>query len=169
MAEIYLGLGTNTGNRKDNLNRCLIELKDSHRIEILKLSSVYESEPIGFTDQPNFLNMVVEIDTPLPLIQLLKLTQQIEKKSGRKKTIRWGPREIDIDIISYKKELISKHDLIVPHNQMHLRKFVLIPLKQISTNYIHPQSQKTINQLLEECSDYSQVSLVGNLKNLISK
>ena len=148
------------------MSKCINELELSDGIAVIEPSSVYATEPVGFADQPAFLNMVVKVETRLPIIQLLKLTQQIEKKLGRKKRVHWGPRLIDIDILSYNDELIYDQELIVPHSQMHLRRFVLIPLKEISENYIHPRFHKNINQLLNECPDKSQVTMIGNVSSL---
>ena len=99
MAGIFLGLGTNLGNRKKNFSQTLNELSSNCDITILKLSSVYRSEPFGVTNQPWFYNMVIEINTQLSPVNLLNVTKDIEKEIGRKKTTRWGPRIIDIDIL----------------------------------------------------------------------
>ena len=168
MMGIYLGLGTNQNNREVNLSRCVNQLSDNGDIKVVGFSSVYETEPYGYPDQPRFLNMVVEIKTQLTPLKLLSLMQNIEKKLGRKKTFRWGPRVIDIDILSYRNRVINHPDLTVPHKQMHLRKFVLIPLKEVAGNFIHSESQKNINQLLSECRDKSQVTLIMNGNSLFS-
>jgi len=157
MTGIYLGLGTNLGNREENISQCLNLLSTKLEIEIIKQSSIYESDPYGFTDQPKFLNMVVEIETRLTPNKLLRIAQNIEKKSGKTKLFHWGPRIIDIDILSFQDQVIKQNRLLVPHTQLHLRKFVLIPLYEIAPDYIHPESKKTISQLLNECADDSHV------------
>ena len=168
MMNIYLGLGTNLNNREFNLAQCMNQLSDISDIQVVGFSSVYETEPYGYTDQPGFLNMVVKIKTQLSPVGLLSLMQNIEKKIGRKKTFRWGPRIIDIDILSYGNNVINLPDLTVPHKQLHLRRFVLIPLKEIAKDFIHSVSRKNINQLLIECPDKSQVSLIMNSSSLVS-
>ncbi len=157
MTSIYLGLGTNLGNREKNLSQCVNLLSDNREIDLKKLSSIYETEPYGFIDQPKFLNMVVEIETRLTANKLLRLTQDIEKKIGKKKLFHLGPRIIDIDILSYQDQVIKQERLIIPHAQLHFRKFVLIPLNEIAPDFIHPESNKKIGRLLNECPDSSQV------------
>lgn len=158
MTEIYLGLGSNLGDRLMNLASCLKELRLRSEIQLMKISSVYESEPYGFLNQPWFLNMVVEIATNLEPLKLLTLTQQIEKQLGRKKTHHWGPRTIDIDILSYNR-LIFKHPMLkLPHQQLHLRQFFLLPLKEIAAFFIHPGFKVTIDQMLMNCKDKSRIN-----------
>lgn len=170
MTGIYLGLGSNLGNRLVNLACCLKTLNLSNEIHLTKNSSIYESEPFGFSNQPWFLNMAIEIDTKLEPLQLLQFTQQLEKKVGRVRTHRWGPRTIDIDILSY-HNIVFKHPVLnIPHQQLHLRKFVLIPLKEIATCFFHSELKKNINELLNECQDKIAVNwfMDGNeLLNLL--
>ena len=168
MTSIYLGLGTNLGKRENNLSQCVNLLSANQEIDLKKLSSIYETEPYGFTEQPRFLNMVVEIETMLAPNQLLRDTQDIEKKLGKKKLFHWGPRKIDIDILSYQDRVIKQEMLTIPHAQLHLRKFVLIPLNEIAPGFIHPLFNKNINQLLDECQDESKVTKIMHGKNLIS-
>ncbi len=168
MTGIFLGLGSNLGDRLMNLACCLKELKLSYEIELMKVSSVYESEPLGFSDQPWFLNMVVEIETNLEPLDLLKLTQQIESQLGRKRTHRWGPRTIDIDILSY-KNIIFKHPMLnIPHRQLHLRQFVLQPLKEIATGFVHPGLKKDIDQMLNHCQDQLKVNWLMDGNELLT-
>lgn len=153
MTGIYLGLGSNHGDRQMNLARCLRILSLSREIQLIKISSVYESEPYGFANQPWFLNMAIEIGTNLQPLQLLEFTQQIERQIGRKKTHHWGPRTIDIDILSY-DNIIFKHPMLnIPHRQLHLRQFVLLPLREIAAGFVHPKLEKNIDQLLKDCRD----------------
>lgn len=168
MNGIYLGLGSNLGDRLMNLTRCLKELKLNRAIQLIKLSSVFESEPYGFANQPWFLNMAVEIDTNKAPLQLLELTQQIETQLGRKKAQRWGPRTIDIDLLSY-KDLIFKHPMLnLPHRQLHLRQFVLQPLKEIASCFVHPEFKKNIDQLLNNCQDKVKVNWFMNANELLT-
>jgi len=152
-----LSLGSNLEDRLKNLARAIRGLAANH-IEVIKISSVYESEPYGVRNQPWFLNMVIQIDTKLTPLQLFQRTQQVEKQVGRKKTFHWGPRIIDIDILSY-YNLILRHPMLdIPHRQLHLRQFVLIPLKEIAASFVHPKFDKTIDQLINECEDNALVN-----------
>ena len=168
MTGIYLGLGSNLGNRENNFSQCLSHLTDTQDIVIVKMSSIYETEPHGFIIQPGFLNMVIEIETQTPPDQLLNIIQNVEKKMGKKKYFHWGPRLIDIDILSFQNRVINSKKLTLPHQLMHLRKFVLVPLNEIAPDFIHPLVNKNINQLLNECRDESKVIKIISCKNLIS-
>lgn len=165
MTGIYLGLGSNLGDRMRNLARCLKTLHLGNEIQLAKVSSVYESEPSGYYDQPWFLNMAIEIKTKLEPLQLLKLIQQIEKRIGRKKTHHWGPRIIDIDILIYNNLILDHPMLNIPHRQLHLRQFVLLPLEEIAASFVHPMFNKNINQLLKECQQKAIVNWLmdGNI------
>jgi len=158
MAGIFLGLGSNQGDRLMYLARCLKEFKLNNEIDLMKLSSVYETEPYGVADQPWFLNMCIKIDTKLEPFELLKRTQQIESRIGRTNADRWGPRTIDIDILSYRNIVIEHPILNIPHRQLHLRKFVLLPLKEIAAHFVHPESKKDIDQMLNQCPDQLEVN-----------
>ncbi len=158
MTGIYLGLGSNLGDRTANLAHCLSFLNSSGTIQLSKISSVYESEPYGLKSQPWFLNMVIEIDTHLEPLLLLQHTEAVEKRMKRVKTGDWGPRIIDIDILSY-HNIILKHPMLnIPHRQLHLRRFVLLPLKEIAASFIHPGLKENVNQLLKDCQDKGVVN-----------
>ena len=148
---IYLGLGTNEGNRERNLHKVIHNLKQNKEIHFSKVSSIYESEPIGYKDQPWFLNAVTEVGSDLQLYNLLRLVKSIEKQIGRKETFRWGPRIIDIDILSCEHYCIQSKMLTVPHPEMHLRKFVLLPLAEIAPNFVHPINKLPIQQMIKQC------------------
>lgn len=167
MSAIFLGLGSNLGDRLVNLKSCLAILAQSAEIKIKKLSSVYESDPYGDKHQPRFLNMVIEIATNRDPLSLLKFTQQVEQQIGRKKTRFWGPRIIDVDILTYKNRIVKHPMLQIPHPQLHLRQFVLLPLKEIATRFTHPGTGKNIDQLISECQDTSQVDWFKEGKNLL--
>lgn len=134
MNKIYLSLGTNLGDKKDNLEQALKLL--SHKVKILKISSYYETEPVGFKDQPWFLNIVVEGETNLLPSELLIFTQSIEHEMKRVKTIVNGPRIIDVDILLYEDEKVETEDLVIPHPRMKERAFVMVPLAEISPDII---------------------------------
>lgn len=150
MNRAYIGLGTNIEPRIDYLNKALRLLKKDKRINVLKASSIYQTAPVGYTDQPDFLNMVIEIDTSLIAIDLLDVCQDIEQHLGRKRTIRFGPRTIDLDILVYNQENRQSERLIIPHPRMYERAFVLVPLKEIAPNLHIPKIEKRVIDLIEE-------------------
>ena len=143
----YLGLGSNLGNRQDNLDRALDFL--SQRLRIEKVSSVYDTEPVGNINQPRFLNMVCQVYTRLAPSELLTLAKGIEKKLGRIFGKPNAPRPIDIDILFYGDQVIETPELIIPHPRLTERAFVLIPLDEIAPDLVHPVNGKAVNQLLK--------------------
>ena len=155
MTTIYLSLGSNIGNRKKNLEKALIELGQNN-IKEIKISSFYETEPVG-PKQRNFYNIAGKFKTNLKPQELLKTVKQIEEKLGRTKTYHWGPRIIDIDILFYGKQTIKTTNLIIPHKEIKNRAFVLVPMNEIASKFVHPIYRKTIRTMYEK--------LKTNLKN----
>ena len=153
--EIYLLLGSNLGNRYENLQSAKSLIAEIG--SLLDESLVYNSEPWGNTDQPNFLNQVIKISTSLSASELLLALQQIEDKIGRIRKEKWGARIIDIDILFYGNEILSLNKLILPHPGIPHRRFVLVPLAEIAATLKHPQLESTIQTLLDECDDNLQV------------
>lgn len=149
MNTVYLALGTNIEPREDHLNQALGYLQNEH-ITILQQSSIYETAPVGYTDQSDFLNMAVKIQTEFSPVQLLDFCQNVEMKLGRKRVIRFGPRTIDLDILLYNNENIHGERLVIPHPRMHERAFVLVPLHEISPDYIIPEQGKSVEELMSE-------------------
>jgi len=155
---VYLSLGSNMGDKAAYLKQALEYLAETPQIRIKTKSSLYETDPVGFTDQDAFLNGVVAIETTLDPVALLKTTQGIENRLGRKRTVRWGPRTMDIDILLFNAELISEPELVIPHPEMHKRRFVLVPLMEIAPSLNIPGLGE-IKKLLEKCPDQGRVSL----------
>ncbi len=152
----FLSLGSNIENKLNNLKKALSLLAEN-KINIEKISSVYETEPVGYKEQNNFYNIVVKIITSYPPEKLLHIINNIESQMGRKREIHWGPRNIDIDIIFFDNKIINLKNLIIPHKEMHNRKFVLIPLIEIEPDFIHPVFNATVSELLEKTSDTGKV------------
>ncbi len=148
---VYLSLGTNLGNKKENLKNAVLFLGKNH-IKILKTSSVYKTEPIGYKNQPEFLNMVLKGKVDLSPENLLKIILKIEKKLGRKRKQQWGPRIIDIDILLFNNKIITNNNLTIPHPQMHKRNFVLVPLLEIESDLIHPVFKKKLKSYIKNNS-----------------
>ncbi len=132
MSKAYLGLGSNIGDSKENIDRAVDMLGSHENIELLKMSSYYETEPVGYKEQDWFLNVVLEIDTTLNPHSLLEFCREIEEKLKRKRIIRWGPRIIDVDILLYEGFKSEEEKLTIPHPRMTERAFVMVPLYEIA-------------------------------------
>lgn len=150
MANVYLGLGSNLGDRKENLEKSIEALDNFEEIEVTNRSSILETEPYGKTDQPEFMNMCVEINTRMSPLSLLETVLGIEHSLGRVREEVWGPRIIDIDILLYEDLELELDDLSIPHKEMHLRSFVLEPLAEIAPSVKHPTLDKLVIELKEE-------------------
>lgn len=149
MAEIvYIGIGSNLGNREDNCLKAL-RLMEESGIKILKRSSLYETEPWGIKDQPMFINMVIQAETEKSPVELLRILKSIEDSMGRLKDIKWGPRIIDLDILFYNNLILDTPELKIPHPYLHQRAFVLMPLSEIAPELEHPLLKKKIRELLQ--------------------
>jgi len=164
MHSAFLLLGSNMGD-KSNLLQQARELLNGQAGTIVQQSSLYESEPWGFVSPDSFINQALKIETNLAPLQLLSVTQQIEKALGRKQkstTENYSSRPIDIDILLYDKTTIHLPELIIPHVQLHERRFALLPLCEIAATIIHPSFQQSISELLVQCKDKGVVDLMKN-------
>lgn len=157
MSRIFIGLGSNLGDRVKYLNRALSELIGLHQTIVKNYSSVYETEPVGVKGQPKFLNMVVELDSTLRPDDLVRELKEIEQRVGRTFSEHWGPREIDLDLLYYGGEMLNETALQVPHPEISNRRFVLVPLKEIAAEFQDPLRHLSIEELLHGCSDTSFV------------
>ena len=152
MNKIYLLLGSNQQNPQKQL--LLAQKLIAKKIgPIKRKSAIYQTAAWGNTNQPDFLNQVIIVETKLPAQQTMQIILQIEKKMGRLRTVKNAPRIIDIDILFFNKEIINEKKLTVPHPQLQNRRFVLVPLNELSPNLKHPVIKKTIHQLFIHCPD----------------
>jgi 2-amino-4-hydroxy-6-hydroxymethyldihydropteridine diphosphokinase len=151
MATAYLSLGSNLGRREANIASALKML--GQEAWILKVSSLYETEPVGYKDQPWFLNCVCSVETDLSPQALLKFVKAIERKLGLREDIRFGPRLIDIDILFYDGLILDSPDLIIPHPRLVGRAFVLLPLREIAPELVHPLLRATIEELWQKAEN----------------
>lgn len=158
MYTAFLGLGSNVGERQKFLNKAAAEIKKLPDTKIVWASSVYETDPVGKTVQPKFLNAALEIETTLLPVDLLPELKAIETLVGRTASETWGPREIDIDILLY-DGLVHHDDTVkVPHPELDKRKFVLVPFREIAPDVVHPVYGLTVTEMAEACRDTSRVT-----------
>ena len=156
----FLSLGSNIGIRIDNLNNA-INFLDKYSIEVLKKSSIYKSSPMYNLNQDFFYNMIIEVRTTLLPFELLKNIKKIEKNMGRELSVNENmPRIIDIDILTYKNIEINSKKLVIPHNKLSERKFVLLPWEEVAPNYYISSLGKTVKQLLDALDDISEVEKI---------
>ena len=149
----YLGLGSNIGDRLENLRGALYHLNNAPEILVQKVSPVYETIPVGGPQQPDYFNAAVEIDTNLEAENLLELCLSFEQKMGRIRGVHWGPRIIDMDILLYGELIINTERLKIPHHHMHERAFVLKPLADIAPDIMHPVLGLTVREMLAGVGD----------------
>jgi 2-amino-4-hydroxy-6-hydroxymethyldihydropteridine diphosphokinase len=142
----YLSLGSNLGNREQNLQKAIRRASALGRI--VAVSSFYETEPVEFRDQPWFLNCVIALETATQPAQLMAELLRIEHEMGRQRVLKTGPRSIDIDILLFGDHVVNTPELTIPHPEMARRRFVLQPLAEIAPELLHPVSQKTVTQIL---------------------
>ena len=153
----YIGFGSNIGDRLAHIQNAIHTLSKTEGIALQKVSSVYTTDPVGYEAQAQFLNGVAAIETSLAPLSLLHTLKHIETAIGRKHRIRWGPREIDLDILIYGDLCVQTEKLVIPHPEMHLRGFVLVPLEEIAPNLVHPVCQESIRTLRNRLADSKSV------------
>lgn len=151
MARVFIGIGSNTGDRLQHISDAVRTLGAVDGVRVVQMALIAETEPVGGPPQGPYLNTVAEIETALSPRQLLTVLQDIERRLGRQRTAqRWAPRPIDLDILLYDDRVSQEADLIIPHPRMHERRFVLEPLAQLAPNLVHPVLKRTIAELLTD-------------------
>jgi len=156
----FLSLGSNLGHRAKNLAKAIYSLEEEG-VKVKKTSSLYETQPVDFPDQPWFFNQVIEVEIDLDPLDLLHLVKKIEKRMGRKILERKGPRIIDIDILLAEQTVVQTDELAIPHPKMESRNFVLVPLKEISPDFLHPIMKVTIENLWKTSKDKATVRKIN--------
>ena len=159
MNRTYLLLGSNIGNSQKQLSKAILNIEKKIGT-IKRRSGIYQTAAWGKTDQPDFLNQVIIVETILTPAQTMQTILSIEKKMGRIRTQKNAPRIIDIDILFFDKKIITEKDLTVPHPAIQVRRFVLVPLNELSPNLVHPILKKSIHQLLLKCPDKLDVKKI---------
>ncbi|WP_066301874.1 2-amino-4-hydroxy-6-hydroxymethyldihydropteridine diphosphokinase [Bacillus sp. FJAT-29937] len=157
--EAYIALGSNIGDRFESLKDAIKSINSVPSIQVVNVSSIYETDPVGYEEQDQFLNMVIQVKTDLSPFELLSTCLEIENDLGRKRDIRWGPRTIDLDILLYNQENIISEKLTVPHPRMHERAFVIIPLLEIHSGIKLPTMDTPLQDALEEIPDREGVRI----------
>ena len=151
-AQVYIGLGSNQGDAIDNVCRAIEELGGSNSIQLVRCSSLYRSAPVGYLDQPDFVNAVCQVSTSLSAEEFLEVLQQLEQKAGRRRDgVRWGPRVLDLDLLLYDNAVMESEALVIPHPRMHQRAFVLYPLQEISPGLQIP-GKGSVDELAALCA-----------------
>jgi 2-amino-4-hydroxy-6-hydroxymethyldihydropteridine diphosphokinase len=152
-----VGIGSNLGNREATISGAIRKLHERPGNRVLEVSSLFETEPVGMTDQPWFLNCVVQLETPQPIKDFLFLLKEIEIFFERERRERWGPRTLDLDLLLFNDTIYSDQDITVPHPEIEKRRFVLEPLCEIAPDLVHPVLTLSISNLLEQLEDSSRV------------
>jgi 2-amino-4-hydroxy-6-hydroxymethyldihydropteridine diphosphokinase len=167
MNRIYLGLGSNVGDKINNIKQAIHFFNWDQRFEDLKTSSFYITEPYGDIPQDKFINAAISFTTSLPLDTLLIIIKELEKRIGRVKRKTWGPREIDIDILLADDIIINNESLVIPHRDILNRDFVIVPILEIDDEIIEPVSKKKLKLFLSDLKDKYIIDRINfNIKDL---
>lgn len=161
MAITYLGLGSNLGDRRRNIEGAIKLMAQRKNIKVREVSSLYETEPVGYEDQRWFINGVLKVETTLKPRELLEALKEIEEALNRKRDLRWGPRTVDLDILLYDDLKIEAQDFVIPHPEMHRRAFVLVPLAEIAPDLLHSVMGRSVSELL---ADLPQTKVVKRIE-----
>ena len=153
----YIGIGSNLGDKPGNCRRAIEALGSNPRNLLVRCSPLYHTEPVGKTDQDWFVNGVVSLETSMDPRELLEFLLSIERKMGRVREEKWGPRRIDLDILFCGDQILNETDLQVPHPRLHERRFVLIPLQDVAPDLVHPVLGKTVSRILAELDTRERV------------
>ncbi|MBE6054732.1 MAG: 2-amino-4-hydroxy-6-hydroxymethyldihydropteridine diphosphokinase [Clostridium sartagoforme] len=148
--KVYISIGSNIGDKEDNINKSIDKLREYKEIKVTKIANIIETEPWGYQEQDSFKNTAIEIKTYLNPKELMTILLNIEKDMKRERIVRWGPRIIDLDIIFFDDYVTSDEYVTIPHPRMEEREFVLGPLNEIAPNFIHPLNKKRVFRMLEE-------------------
>ncbi|KPJ56737.1 MAG: hypothetical protein AMJ42_05000 [Deltaproteobacteria bacterium DG_8] len=149
----YIGIGSNQGDKYKNCTLAIENIGVCERNRLIKQSSFYQTEPWGYREQDDFINLIIKIQTSFSPLDLLFFLQGVESKLRKKKNGKWGPRTIDLDILFYNDQKFESPQLTIPHPLLHQRGFVLLPLKEIAPHLTHPVFNQTISQLLDRLND----------------
>jgi len=161
MQRVYIGIGSNMGDREFLIRKAVGALRDLPRTHVIRVSSLYDTDPVGDTEQPPFLNAVAWVETEITARELLWQMLLIEKRMGRVRSRRWGPRPIDLDLLFVDDEIIDEPDLVVPHPEAHRRGFVLLPLHELDPDFRHPVTGETVRRMMQKVPPNPPVRKLG--------
>lgn len=168
MPNVFLSLGSNFGDKEKNILSAVKLIEKIPEIKIIKGSSIYETEPVGFKEQEYFFNMVLEIYTDLSPFKLLQKLEDIEDRLGKNIKRRWGPRSIDIDILFYGDQIIEGKELTIPHPLINERRFVLIPMAEIAGDFLCPKTKLKITDIIKNCKEDESVLRIKSFEEMFS-